>query len=230
MNRLVTEIEFHIKEMLAYSFETFSSLIFYIVIVLGVYWLAIEENSTGHMDYLFGYMMWVLCSGLFSAFIMNVKSDISNRTLELMETMPSSYLYALLMKSLARVPYDILVMTLLFIAMPLLFTFELGNFELYRKVLINFLIFSPLVISVSLICSAIVLAFKRAEIFILLGNTVVGILIYLVTKNVVQFPEFGMKLSIIIYLLVTVTSLSLSVVFFNSLKKWIIRTGRLIEV
>lgn len=231
MSSIINEVKFFFKELNNYAFETISSLIFYAGIIILVFWLSIEEESLSSFINLKGYTLWMLLAALYSAFIMNVKADISNKTLELLETMPTPYRVYLLKKSLARIPYDLFVMTVVFIALTLIFNSNGSFWSNYFDVLLTFSIFIPYLVSIALIVASLVLNFKRAEIAIILGNVVIiGLIYFLINSGFFESKNLASPLILATHLFISIILFFFASFLFDAIKKKTIKEGRLGQV
>lgn len=195
-----------------------------------VYSYTLESSSQHESKYLYGYMGWILCSSLYSSFIMNVKSDLTNKTLEVLATMPDSYLYSLSMRAFARIPYDIIVMTLTFFYLSLFIGYEESLIKLYLNVILFYIFFIPFVVACSLACSCLVLFFKKAEVLIVFGNMFIGFAVYMAVLNYDKFKIAASSLTLTLLFFLSLLLLLISMLFFTKIYLSLLRLGILKEL
>jgi hypothetical protein len=223
LNKLMLECLLYINELRSYWFETVSSLLFYLLLMLGIYWMASSDGLSNETN-LVAHMTWVVSAGLFTSLVMIVKTDVTNRVLEVMHTFPMSYSKILFIKSVARAPYDFSVMLITLLLIFVAFKPSVTFFDVLGDVVVLYLYVVPFVYSFALVACGLIIAFKRAEVFVVLGNALIGLSAYAYVKS--GSPPVAELLDGI-YFVSALVSLLGSYLIFYKLRSWTLKKGAL---
>lgn len=124
------------------------------------------------------YILWTLLAGTFGNFITILKSEMQNKTINILNTSDFMFYLIFLFKVVVRIPYDVIVATTFFFLLNLIFGVKVEA-SLLLGSLLFFLAILPLFIGLILLSSSLVLITKKPDIANVIGNVLIASVLYL---------------------------------------------------